>query len=153
MVSVQYDAALAITWTIRRTSKESVWQMSKCGVLSGPYILVFIPKTGKYRPEKTLHLDTFQAASIFTRNWASNWWSLEDDSVNYHLFTKWLKMKPHSISSIYFPRQLPHNLTETLKMYLYKQFHWQFVITFSGFWLVDILFRKFDTSSQNKWKW
>ena len=89
--------------------------MSKCGVFSGPYILVFIPKMGRYRPEETLHLDTFHAASIFTRNWASYWWSLEDDSVNYYLLTKSLKMKPHSISSIYFPRQLPHILTETLK--------------------------------------
>ena len=40
--------------------------MSKYGVFSGPYFLVFSPNqfvfspnTGKYRPEKTPYLDTF----------------------------------------------------------------------------------------------
>ena len=28
------------------------------------------------------------------------------------------------------------------------QFHWQFFITYSGFWLVNILLPKFDTSSK-----
>ena len=33
--------------------------MSKYGVFSGLFILVFSPNTGKYRPEKTLYLDTY----------------------------------------------------------------------------------------------
>ena len=34
--------------------------MSKYGVFSGPYFPVFSPNTGKYGPEKTPFLDTFQ---------------------------------------------------------------------------------------------
>ena len=30
------------------------------------------------------------------------------------------------------------------------QFHWQFLITYSGFWLVNILLLKFDTSSNKE---
>ena len=33
---------------------------------------------------------------------------------------------------------------------LYIQLHWQFPITYSGFWLVNILLRKFDTSSKKR---
>ena len=88
MASIQYDAALVITRTIRGTSKESVWKVSKCRVFCGPYVPVLSPKVGKYRPEKTLYLETFHAVSIFTRNWASDCWSLEDGSVNHQLFTK-----------------------------------------------------------------
>ena len=35
--------------------------MSKYGVFSGPYFPVFSPNTGKYGPEKTPYLDTFNA--------------------------------------------------------------------------------------------
>ena len=35
---------------------------------------------------------------------------------------------------------------------LYIQLHWQFPITYSGFWLVNILLRKFDTSSKKEMK-
>ena len=35
--------------------------MSKYEVFSGPYFPVFSPNTGKYRPEKNPHLDTFEA--------------------------------------------------------------------------------------------
>ena len=35
---------------------------------------------------------------------------------------------------------------------LHIQFHWQFLITYSGFWLVNILLQIFDISSQKK-KW
>ena len=34
----------------------------KYGVFCGPYFPVFSPNMGKYGPEKTLYLDTFQAA-------------------------------------------------------------------------------------------
>ena len=37
----------------------TAWKVSKYGVISGPYFLVFGLKTGKYRPEKTPYLDTF----------------------------------------------------------------------------------------------
>ena len=35
--------------------------MSKYGAISGPYFPVFSPSTGKYGPEITSYLDTFQA--------------------------------------------------------------------------------------------
>ena len=34
-------------------------KLSKCGVFFGPRFPVFSPNTGKYEPEKALHLDTF----------------------------------------------------------------------------------------------
>ena len=37
----------------------TVWKISKYGVSSGPYFAVFSSNTEKYRPEKTLYLDTF----------------------------------------------------------------------------------------------
>ena len=52
----------------------TAWKVAKYGVFSGPFfpvfglnmeltekISVFSPNTGKYRPEKTLNLDTFHA--------------------------------------------------------------------------------------------
>ena len=38
-------------------------KVSKYGVISGPYFPVFSPNTGKYGPEITLYLDTFQVES------------------------------------------------------------------------------------------
>ena len=38
--------------------------MSKYGVFSGPHFPVFGLNTGKYRPEKTLYLDTFHAVIV-----------------------------------------------------------------------------------------
>ena len=35
---------------------------------------------------------------------------------------------------------------------LLHKFHWQFPITYCGFWLVNILLRKFDTSSKKEMK-
>ena len=37
----------------------TVWKVSKCGVFSCPYFLVFNPNTGKYGPEKTPYWNTF----------------------------------------------------------------------------------------------
>ena len=55
-------------------------KMSKYGVFSGPYfpafglntekypyLSVFSLNAGKYKPEKTLHLDTFHAVSVILR--------------------------------------------------------------------------------------
>ena len=38
--------------------------MSKNGVFSGPFFLVFGLNTGKYGPEKTPYLDTFHAVDL-----------------------------------------------------------------------------------------
>ena len=38
--------------------------MSKYGVLSGPYFPVFLLNTGKYGPEKTSYLGTFEFSEI-----------------------------------------------------------------------------------------
>ena len=44
--------------------------MSKYKVISGPYFPVFGLNTGKYGPEITAYLDTFQAVIIFNkRKW------------------------------------------------------------------------------------
>ena len=37
----------------------TAWKVSKYGVTSGHYFPVFIPNTGKYRPEITPYFDTF----------------------------------------------------------------------------------------------
>ena len=39
----------------------TAWKVSKYGVISGLYLPVFNPNTGKYGPEITPHLDTFHA--------------------------------------------------------------------------------------------
>ena len=39
----------------------TAWKVSKDGVISGPYFLVFSPNTGKCGPGKTPYLDTFHA--------------------------------------------------------------------------------------------
>ena len=38
--------------------------MSKYGVFSGPYFAIFGLNTGKYGPEKTLHLETFYTVYV-----------------------------------------------------------------------------------------
>ena len=38
---------------------DTAWKVSKYGVISGPYVSVFSPNTGKYGPEITPYLDTF----------------------------------------------------------------------------------------------
>ena len=45
----------------RFTELVTIPKISKYGVFSGPYFLVFSPNTGKYGPEKTPYLDTFLA--------------------------------------------------------------------------------------------
>ena len=44
-----------------KTVTNTAWKVSKYGDFSGPYFLVFGLNTGKYGPEKTPYLDTFQA--------------------------------------------------------------------------------------------
>ena len=39
----------------------TVWEVSKCGVISGPYFPLLGLNTGKYRPEMTPYMDTFHA--------------------------------------------------------------------------------------------
>ena len=40
-----------------------LWKMSKYGVISGPYFLVFGLNAGKYGPEITPYLGTFHAVN------------------------------------------------------------------------------------------
>ena len=40
---------------------DTAWKVSKYGVISVPYFPVFSANTGKYGPEITTYLDTFQA--------------------------------------------------------------------------------------------
>ena len=48
---------------VGQNSTATPWNVSKCGVISGPYFPVFGLNTGKYRPERTPYLDTFHAVS------------------------------------------------------------------------------------------
>ena len=41
------------------STANTVWKMSKYGVISGSYFPVFGLNTGKYGPEKTPYLDSF----------------------------------------------------------------------------------------------
>ena len=41
--------------------------MSKYGVISGPYLPVFSPNTGKYGPKISPYLDTFQWTVFYVR--------------------------------------------------------------------------------------
>ena len=50
----------------------TAWKLSKYGVISGPYLPVFGLNTGKYRPEITLHLDTFHVVWDYTINHNEN---------------------------------------------------------------------------------
>ena len=51
MIKVTADFWLTVAIT--------VWKVSKCGVISGPYFAVYSPYTGNYGPEITPYLDTF----------------------------------------------------------------------------------------------
>ena len=44
--------------------KSTAWKVSKYGVISGPYFPVFRLNTGKYGPEVTSYLGTFNAVII-----------------------------------------------------------------------------------------
>ena len=44
--------------------KRLAWKVSRYGVISGPYIPVPGLNTGKYGPEVTPDLDTFQAVKV-----------------------------------------------------------------------------------------
>ena len=43
----------------------AAWKVSKYRFISGSYFTVFGLNTGKYGPEITFYLDTFQALTIF----------------------------------------------------------------------------------------
>ena len=44
------------------------------GVISGPYLSVFSPNTGKYGQEITLYLDTFHDLGIIHHNSINQFW-------------------------------------------------------------------------------
>ena len=46
------------------SAKYTASKVSKYGVFSGPYFVAFSPNTGKYEPEKTPYLDTFDAVIV-----------------------------------------------------------------------------------------
>ena len=51
----------------------TAWKVSKCGVISCPYFPVFSQNTGKYGPEITPYLDTFQAVLLNLIYWSPIW--------------------------------------------------------------------------------
>ena len=52
----------------RSVTYSLTWKVSKYGVISGRYFPVFSPNTGKYGPEITPYLDTFDATYCYWRN-------------------------------------------------------------------------------------
>ena len=55
------NKAKQLTFDLWFSLRITAWKVSKYGVFSGPYFPVFSPNTGKYGPEKTSYLDTFDA--------------------------------------------------------------------------------------------
>ena len=53
------------------TDVSTAWKMSKYRVFSGPYFPVFNSNTGKYGPEKTPYLNTFNLVSIAWDNFSA----------------------------------------------------------------------------------
>ena len=51
----------------------TAWKVSKCGVISCPYFPVFSQNTGKYGPEITPYLNTFQAVLLNLIYWSPIW--------------------------------------------------------------------------------
>ena len=48
--------------------------------------------------------------------------------------------------------ELGHKRSSPSQIVYNINFHWQFLITYSGFWLVNILLRKFDALSKKEMK-
>ena len=59
---IVFTISLLDTKITKETS--TAWKVSKYGFFSGPHFPVFGLNTGKYRPEKTLYLDIFQAVQL-----------------------------------------------------------------------------------------
>ena len=49
-------------WVDKSSEIYTAWKLSKYGVISGSYFLVFSSNTGKYGPEITPYLDTFHVS-------------------------------------------------------------------------------------------
>ena len=62
---------------LKHTARCQFWagQVSKYGVISGPYFPVSSPNTGKYGPEITPYLDTFHTV-----------WGIKYQMYNYNFF-------------------------------------------------------------------
>ena len=74
----------------------TAWKVSKYGAISGLYFPVLVLKTGKYGPEITPYLDTFQAVTCFSKvSWFSLWLTIyknnclafgtQSENFNLHL--------------------------------------------------------------------
>ena len=61
----QQDQPDSIAETLEFVDLDTAWNVSKYGVISGPYFPVFSRKTRKYGPEIIPYLDTFHAMRLF----------------------------------------------------------------------------------------
>ena len=59
----KWKVKVAVGWE-GNTSMFTEWKVSKYGVFSGPHFPAFSLNTGKYGPEKTPHLDTFDVMVV-----------------------------------------------------------------------------------------
>ena len=55
---------LFVLFPLGSSKDNTAWKVSTYGVISGPYFPVFGLNTGKYGPEITPYLDTFQAVQL-----------------------------------------------------------------------------------------
>ena len=83
-------------------------------------------------------------------------WELKMSHQYVYQICKWKRqLKPYS-NWLFFlktTKKLEKFSKRSITMHKDIQFRWQFLITYSGFWLVNVLLRKFDTSSKAKWNW
>ena len=63
MPSVLFFKQIA-SYIFRVWKNDTAWNVTKYGVISGPYFLVFSPNTGKHGPEITRYLLTFHAVRL-----------------------------------------------------------------------------------------
>ena len=95
-LNINYARRLALIsvtfWSYDKFSfVNTAWKVSKYGVFSGLYFPVFSPGTGKYKPEKTPHLDTFHILKallkLFWKELPSAWLLKQSLFIQLNLFT------------------------------------------------------------------
>ena len=80
----------------------TAWNLSKYGVIFGPYFLVFSLNTGKYGPEITRYLDTFHVVAN------THYTILNDKEGAFHI-------TPRQRSSVYWNLVMSNKITISIR--------------------------------------
>ena len=135
------------------------WKVSKHGVCSGPYFLVFGMNTGKYGPEKMPYLDSFHVVSNLSVKAFHDSIIFEVDGIvsnkkNAYLENPWLFQwfffknpktfklffKYHVFRSYHILAEITFNCLSNLSCYLvFTIFNWLISILFSKLYIVNLL--------------